>query len=179
MTKTNLGRVMPIDRGEFSSTTTYAKLDLVHTADSTYISKVNNNTGHAVTDTNYWQCYADGKPATAAAATANAAAASANTAAAAAAAAAADVVTPAEVLAEHVARLEEEVKAIHESTDKLGDARARSLTLDTLLKVCGKDFYTEGAGAPTVAGACKFAEYYDTTNGVFYKYNGSAWKALN
>lgn len=172
MAKTNLGRVMPIDRGEFSSSTTYAKLDLVHTADSTYVSKVNNNTGHAVTDTNYWQCYADGKPATAAAATAN-------TAAAAATAAAAEVIIPAEVLAEHVARLEEEVKAIRESADKLGDARARSLTLDTLLKICGKDFYTEGAGAPTTAGACKFAEYYDTTNGVFYKYNGSAWKALN
>lgn len=172
MAKTNLGRVMPIDRGEFSSSTTYAKLDLVHTADSTYVSKVNNNTGHAVTDTNYWQCYADGKPATAAAATANAAAAAAT-------AAAAEVIIPAEVLAEHVARLEEEVKAIRESADKLGDARARSLTLDTLLKICGKDFYTEGAGAPTTAGACKFAEYYDTTNGVFYKYNGSAWKALN
>lgn len=103
----------------------------------------------------------------------------ADTAAAAATAAAAEVILPAEVLAEHVARLEEEVKAIRESADKLGDARARSLTLDTLLKICGKDFYTEGAGAPTTAGACKFAEYYDTTNGVFYKYNGSAWKALN
>lgn len=179
MTKTNLGRVMPIDKGQYSSSTTYAKLDLVHTADSTYVSKVNNNTGHAVTDTDYWQCYADGKPATTAAAAANAAAAAANAAAEAAEEAAEDVVTPAEVLAEHIARLEEEVKAIRESADKLGDARARSLTLDALFKVCGKDFFTEGAGAPTVAGACKFAEYYDTTNGVFYKYNGSAWKALN
>lgn len=114
-----------------------------------------------------------------AATTASAAASAANEAAEAAEEAAADVVTPTEVLAEHIARLEEEVKAIRESADKLGDARARSLTLDALFKVCGKDFFTEGSGAPTVAGACKFAEYYDTTNGVFYKYNGSAWKALN
>ena len=84
-----------------------------------------------------------------------------------------------EVLGEHIARLEEEIKAIKETADKLGDARAKSLTLDTLLKICGKDFYTEGAGAPTIAGAAKFAEYHDTTNNVFYKYNGSSWKALN
>ena len=179
MTKTNLGRVMPIDKGEYSSSATYAKLDLVHTADSTYVSKVNNNTGHAVTDTNYWQCYADGKPATTAAASANAAAAAANEAAHTAEEAAADVVTPAEVLAEHIARLEDDVKALTERIDKLGDARAKSLTMDVLFKICGRDFYTEGEGAPTTAGVCQFAEYYDKAGGIFYKYTGSSWKALN
>lgn len=103
----------------------------------------------------------------------------ANTKAGIAQAAAEDVLTPAEVLAEHIAKIENDVAALMERIDQLGDARARSLTLDTLPKICGKDFYTEGAGAPTVAGACEFAEYYDTTNGIFYKYNGSAWMALN
>lgn len=67
MTKTILGRVMPVDKGAYDSATTYAKFDMVHTSDSTYVSKVDNNVGHAVTDTNYWTCYADGKQATAAA----------------------------------------------------------------------------------------------------------------
>ena len=71
---TNLGRVMPVDKGAYNAATTYSKLDMVHTADSTYVSKVDNNVGHAVTDTNYWTCYASGTAATSAAATANAAA---------------------------------------------------------------------------------------------------------
>ena len=70
MAKTILGRVMPVDKGAYSSSTTYSKMDMVHSSDSTYVSKVNNNKGHAVTDTNYWACYADGKQATAAAAAA-------------------------------------------------------------------------------------------------------------
>ena len=71
MTKTNLGRVMPVDKGEYNAATTYAKLDMVHSSDSTYVSKVDNNVGHAVTDTDYWTCYADGKQATTAASNAN------------------------------------------------------------------------------------------------------------
>ena len=77
---TNLGRVMPVDKGAYNSETTYAKLDMVHTADSTYVSLVDNNVGNPVTDTTKWQCYADGKPATAAAAAANTAAGLANAA---------------------------------------------------------------------------------------------------
>lgn len=88
MTKTNLGRVMPVDKGAYNAATIYAKLDMVHSSDSTYVSKVDNNVGHAVTDTNYWTCYADGKQATAAAATANTAAANADAKAAVAQAAA-------------------------------------------------------------------------------------------
>ena len=78
MAETNLGRVMPVDKGAYNAATTYQKLDMVHTSDSTYVSKVDNNVGHAVTDTDYWTCYADGKQATAAAATANDAADLAN-----------------------------------------------------------------------------------------------------
>ena len=117
--------------------------------------------------------------ANAAATTANAAAQAANKAAATASSAAEDVVTPAEVLVEHVAKLENDVAALMERIDKLGDARAKSLTMDVLFKICGRDFYTEGEGAPTTAGVCQFAEYYDKTSGVFYKYTGSSWKALN
>lgn len=65
---------MPVDKGAYNAATTYSKLDMVHTADSTYVSKVDNNVGHAVTDTNYWTCYASGTAATSAAATANEAA---------------------------------------------------------------------------------------------------------
>ena len=71
MAKTNLGRVMPVDKGAYDATVTYSKLDMVHSSDSTYVSKVDNNVGHAVTDTDYWTCYADGKQATTAASNAN------------------------------------------------------------------------------------------------------------
>ena len=110
---------------------------------------------------------------------ADAAAASANTAAAKANKAAEDVITPAEVLVEHVAKLENDVVALMERIDQLGDARARSLTMDVLFKICGRDFYTEGDGAPSKAGVCIFAEYYDRQAKIFYKYNGSSWIALN
>ena len=40
MAKTNLGRVMPVDKGAYNAATTYAKLDMVHSSDSTYVSKV-------------------------------------------------------------------------------------------------------------------------------------------
>lgn len=68
MAQTNLGRIMTVDKGVWSASMTYSKMDMVHTADSTYVSKVDNNLNHAVTDTAYWVCYADGKPATEAAA---------------------------------------------------------------------------------------------------------------
>lgn len=80
---------MPVDKGAYNVEAIYMKLDMVHTSDSTYVSKVDDNVGHAVTDTTYWQCYADGKPATEAAGVATAAANAATTAAAAANAAAA------------------------------------------------------------------------------------------
>ena len=186
MADTNLGRVMPVDKGAYSAETTYAKLDMVHTADSTYVSKVDNNVGHAVTDTDYWTCYASGVAATTAAANANTkaglandAATAANNAATAANAAAALMDTPFDVSAEHLAKLWEELQALKDHIDELGDAHARSLTLDALFKICGQDFFTSGAGAPAVAGVCKFAEYHDTTNNKFYKYNGSSWVVLN
>jgi len=91
----------------------------------------------------------------------------------------ADVTNELLVIAEHIATSEEAIKALNEHIDQLGDARARSLTIDTLFQICGRDFFTSGSGAPTVAGVCKFAEYHDTTNNKFYKYNGSAWVLLN
>lgn len=177
---------MPVDKGAYSAETTYSKLDMVHTSDSTYVSKVDNNVGHTVTDTSYWTCYADGTAATTAAGVANTkageadtAATAANTAASTANAAAALNATPFEVSAEHIAKLWEELQGLKDRLDQLGDVRARSLTLDRLFQVCGEDFFTSGAGAPTTAGVCKFAEYHDTTNNKFYKYNGSSWVALN
>ena len=69
MAKTILGRVMPVDKGAYSASTTYAKLDMVHDSDSTYVSSKDNNIGHALTDTGWWTCYASGKAATEAAQT--------------------------------------------------------------------------------------------------------------
>jgi hypothetical protein len=80
MTNYNLGRVAFVDKGTYSSTVTYNKWDFVTTSDSTYLY-INDNpqAGTSVTDTNYWKCLADGKPATTAVSNANAAATNANT----------------------------------------------------------------------------------------------------
>lgn len=59
---------MFVDRGTYSGVTTYSKWDMVHTTDSTYVSKIDNNVGNAVDDPNSWVCIANGKPATEAAA---------------------------------------------------------------------------------------------------------------
>jgi hypothetical protein len=68
----NLGRVAFVDKGAYSSTTTYNKWDFVTTSDSTYLYINDTPTaGKSVTDTSYWKCLADGKPATTAASNAN------------------------------------------------------------------------------------------------------------
>jgi hypothetical protein len=76
----NLGRVAFVDKGVYSSSTTYNKWDFVTTSDSTYLY-INDTpqAGTSVTDTTYWKCLADGKPATTAASNANTAATNANT----------------------------------------------------------------------------------------------------
>jgi len=109
----------------------------------------------------------------------NTATGNANTAAAAATAAAATVQTPFDVSAEHLAKLWEELEALKQHLDELGRAHAISLNLDELPQVCGIDFYSSGAGAPTASGVVKFAEYHDTTNNKFYKWNGTSWVVLN
>jgi hypothetical protein len=79
MTNYNLGRVAFVDKGTYSSTVTYNKWDFVTTSDSTYLY-INDTpqAGTSVTDTNYWKCLADGKPATTAASNATTAASNAN-----------------------------------------------------------------------------------------------------
>jgi len=59
---------MIVNKGAWSESVAYFKLDMVCTADSAYVSKVDNNLNHDVTDTDYWICIANGKPATIAAA---------------------------------------------------------------------------------------------------------------
>jgi len=72
MKEYNLGRVAFVDKGAYSPTVTYNKWDFVTTSDSTYLY-INDTpkAGTSVTDTNYWKCLADGKPATTAATNAN------------------------------------------------------------------------------------------------------------
>jgi hypothetical protein len=42
-------------KGAYSSTATYDYLDYVTTADGTYTSKQASNTGHALTETDWWE----------------------------------------------------------------------------------------------------------------------------
>lgn len=62
-----LGKVAFLDRGTYSDTAKYMKFDFITTADSTYYSKQDNNTGHPLTDKSWWGCLASGAGATEAA----------------------------------------------------------------------------------------------------------------
>lgn len=63
----NLGQVAFVDKGTYATGTTYKRFNFVVTDDSCYLSLKDNNTGHPVTDTAWWKCIANGKPATEAA----------------------------------------------------------------------------------------------------------------
>lgn len=73
-----------------------------------------------------------------------------------------------EVLAEHIARIYEALKGLASVVDNLGDARARSLTLDTMLKICGSDLILKGAGVPSVVPDFVGQVYEDTENKLHY-----------
>lgn len=86
MATTNLGRVGLVNKGGYSSATTYTKNDFVSDGNnSLYFSLQDNNTGHALSEAEWWFKFFDGTAANTAAATAAAAAQSATEAAAAAA----------------------------------------------------------------------------------------------
>ena len=69
MAEFNLGQVAFFDKGLFSLSETYRKWDFVTTTDSTYLCVSDTPIiGKEVTNTTYWKCIADGKPATLAAA---------------------------------------------------------------------------------------------------------------
>lgn len=53
------GRVLMLPKGNYDATTTYEFLDAVYYSGSTYICK-QQTTGHAPTDTTYWQLMAQG-----------------------------------------------------------------------------------------------------------------------
>lgn len=55
-----LGRTGVVPAGEYSASKTYNFLDLVFASPSTYISRKDNNTGHPVTDPEWWQLSLDG-----------------------------------------------------------------------------------------------------------------------
>lgn len=67
MTKIPLGKVAFTDRGSYSSTVKYARLDFIVTDDSCYLSLKDENAGHAITETAWWRCIAKGSQATEAA----------------------------------------------------------------------------------------------------------------
>lgn len=67
MTKIPLGKVAFTDKGSYSSTVKYARLDFIVTDDSCYLSLKDENAGHALTETTWWKCLANGKQATEAA----------------------------------------------------------------------------------------------------------------
>ena len=59
-----LGKVAFVDKGVYSATTTYNTFDFVVTEDSCYLCVKDSNKGHDLTDTAWWKCLANGKPAT-------------------------------------------------------------------------------------------------------------------
>ena len=87
------------------------------------------------------------------------------------------------VIAEHLASIRAELLGFASVVDNLGDARARSLSLDTMLQICGSKLILSGSGAPSVIPDFIGQEYCDTTNKKSYKAfgNGSVsdWVALN
>ena len=86
----------------------------------------------------------------------------------------ADLVRDEEVVAEHLARLFEEINGLASVVDNLGDARARSLSLDTMLQICGSKLIIPGAGAPGSAPDFVGQVYEDTTNKLHYVALGNA-----
>ena len=82
MAEYNLGRVAFVDKGAYSPEETYNKWDFVTTVDSTYLFiGTTPQIGKQVTDTIFWKCIANGKPATLAAAAADLAKEAANSSA--------------------------------------------------------------------------------------------------
>lgn len=53
-TTTTLGKVMPVLKGEYNAAVTYGILDVVTYQGNHYISRVNNNLNHAVSDQSWW-----------------------------------------------------------------------------------------------------------------------------
>ena len=53
------GRVLPMPKGTYDASVTYNMLDMVYYSGSTYVCKA-QTTGHAPTDTDYWQIMAQG-----------------------------------------------------------------------------------------------------------------------
>ena len=80
-----LGSTGVVPAGDYSPAKTYDFLNMVYAAPSSYVSKKDNNIGHPVTDTEWWQLSIDGSQSEAAAAAARAATTAALEAAAAAA----------------------------------------------------------------------------------------------
>ena len=72
-----LGSTGVVPAGDYSPEKTYDFLNMVYAAPSVYVSRQNNNTGHPVTDTDWWMLSIDVKAALDAAATALEAAAAA------------------------------------------------------------------------------------------------------
>lgn len=58
--KVRLGKVMLTPKGVYSSSATYSRLDLVIKDDCAYVSLAEDNTGHSLTDENYWMLLLDG-----------------------------------------------------------------------------------------------------------------------
>ena len=62
-----LGKVAFVDKGAYNAGARYDLFNFVTTEDSCYLSLKDGNTGHPVTDTDWWKCLANGKQATEAA----------------------------------------------------------------------------------------------------------------
>ena len=91
------------------------------------------------------------------------------------------------VIAQAIAELYAAVQGLSAQVDKAGHLKVDVLDQANLPLVCGEEMYTSGEGAPGSPPTVPFQEYYDSTNGKFYKAKGvlpdsptvSDWVALN
>lgn len=91
------------------------------------------------------------------------------------------------VIAQAIAELYAAVQGLSAQVDKAGHLKVDVVDQANLPLVCGEEMYSSGNGAPVTAPTVPFQEYYDSTNGKFYKAKGilpdapsvSDWVALN
>src|SRR5574344_252290 len=139
--------------------TTYQILDVVTNKNYIYISLQNNNLGHALTETDWWECAFDPSAAVDATTAANTAAAAANNAAT-------TLDGNTEILAQIDATLNGERKSSNDviNSGELGDIHVTSISNDTMYQICGQPLKIIYAGVPYQVPDFAGQEWIDTTN---------------
>lgn len=147
-----IGKVGLTPKGVYNASTTYDILDVVRYGVDSWVSKVNNNTGHAPAEGDYWQkmtdAYNSAEGAIAVQQAANSAAAAANalTAMQTAIESLPDGTAVTATVAEHTVELQDKP-----DYDAIFNADADDADFDKLPKLCGQPMILFGNGTPQEA----------------------------